>query len=228
MGFHDNQIFENFRKLNYRDLAIFLIPVIIFSIYLSVFYPGIATTDTFNQLHQIASNTFTNWHPFFHTFIEMLCLNVYPSTISICIFQIIVFSTMWTVICKYSRDDDAQTKDIFRLQVIFSIIICAIPINGIYSISLWKDILFSYCLMFLCFLIKVMIDRGGKVDIKFIVLLSIIMAFVSQLRGNGFYVILISIFIYSIYLFMKRNVKMCVLLPVLSITFILLIASLNI
>lgn len=228
MEFQDMEIIANFRKLNYRDLLIFLIPVIIFSVYLSVFYPGIATTDTFNQLHQIATGSFMNWHPFFHTFIEMLCLYVYPSTISICILQIIIFSTMWAVICKYNRDDDAQTGNAFKLQLIFTIIICLIPINAIYSITMWKDILFSYCVMFLCFLIKVMIDRQGKVDITFIVLLCIIMAFVAQLRGNGLYMILISMIIFSIYLFMKNNRKMAVVLPILTITFILLIASLNI
>ena len=86
------------KKLNYNDLKIFVIPVVIFSVYLAVFNQGIATIDSFNQLHQIASGHFTNWHPFFHTFIEMLCLKIYPSTLSIEIFQILVFSTMWTAI----------------------------------------------------------------------------------------------------------------------------------
>lgn len=166
------------RKLNYDDLKIFLIPIIIFSIYLAVFNPGTATIDTFNQFHQIASGHFTNWHPFFHTFIEMLCLKVYPSPVSICIMQILVFSTMWTVICKYNRDDGKSLK----YQLIATLIICIIPINAIYSITLWKDILFSYFMMFLCFLAKVMIDRQGKVDWRFIVLISLIMAFIAELR----------------------------------------------
>ena len=219
---------NNFKKLNCHDLIIFLIPLIIFSIYLSVFNPGIATLDSFDQLHQIASGQFTNWHPFFHTFIEMLCLKMYPSTISICVFQILVFSTMWTIICKYNRDDNIQTDNTFKLQVIFSAIICIIPINALYSIHLWKDILFSYFLMFLCFLVKVLIDKNGIVNYKFILLLSLIMAFIAQLRGNGLYVILIVMVIYSIYLFIKKNTKMSILLPILTITFILLISSLNI
>lgn len=216
------------RKLNYRDLLIFLIPVIIFSVYLAVFNPGIATYDTFNQLHQIASGQFTNWHPFFHTFITMLCLSVYPSTISVCILQILVFSTMWMVICKYHRDDELQITKPFRLQVIVTLIVCLIPINALYSITLWKDILFSYFLMFLCFLIKVMIDRNGAVDYRFIIFLSVVMAFVAQLRGNGMYVVGVSLIIYCAYLFIKKNRKMAVLLPVVTITFILLISSLNI
>ncbi|MBR2557813.1 MAG: hypothetical protein IKE95_05555 [Methanobrevibacter sp.] len=228
MEFRDARFIAEIKKLNYHDLLIFLIPVIIFSIYLLVFNPGIATYDSFNQLHQIASQHFTNWHPFFHTFINMLCLYVYPSTISICIFQILVFSTMWMIICKYNRDNSIKTDKTFNLQVAISIIICIIPINGLYSITLWKDVLFSYFLMFLCFLAKVMIDKKGNVGYKFIILLSVIMAFVAQLRGNGMYVVLVVLVVYSIYLFMKKNIKMGVLLPILTITCILLISSLNI
>lgn len=215
-------------KASYRDLIIFLIPTIIFLGYLLVFNPGIATYDSFNQLHQIASGQFANWHPFFHTFISMLCLKVYPSTISICVFQILVFSTMWTIICSYARDDGTEKNNPFRLQAVLTIIMCLIPINGLYSITLWKDILFSYFLMFLCFLAKIMIDRKGRVDYRFIIVLSVVMAFVSQLRGNGMYVILIAMIAYSIYLFMKSNRRMAALLVILTITFILLISSLNI
>jgi len=229
MEFQYNSLISKIRgKFNYYDLAIFLIPIIIFSIYLTVFNPGIATYDSFNQLHQIASNQFANWHPFFHTFINMLCLKVYPSTISICIFQILVFSTMWMIICKYNRDDEMQDNNPFVKQAIFTLIICLIPINGLYAVTLWKDILFSYFLMFLCFLVKVLIDKNGGVDYKFIIFFSAIMACISQLRGNGMYVILIVMIVYSIYLFMKNNRKMAVLLPILTITFILLISSLNI
>lgn len=228
MEFKDVGALTKINKLNYRDLAIFLIPIIVFSVYLAVFNPCIATYDTFNQLHQIASGSFTNWHPFFHTFINMICLGIYPSTTSVCILQILTFSVMWMVICKYHRDDEGDLRKGFKLQVVLTVIICIIPINALYSITLWKDILFSYFLMFLCFLAKVMIDRQGKVDIKFILLLSIIMAFVAELRGNGLYVIIIVLAVYAIYLFMKKNRKMSIALAILTVTFILLIASLNV
>ena len=228
MEFESKEIISQIRKFNSNDLKIFLIPIIIFSVYLAVFYPGIATIDSFNQLHQIASAHFTNWHPFFHTFIEMLCLKVYPSTISVCIFQILVFSAMWTVICKYNRDDSVLDNKTFKKQAIFSALICIIPINGLYSVTLWKDVLFSYFLMFLCFLAMVMINKKGQVDYRFIILFSLVMAFVAQLRGNGMYVVAISVVIYAVYLFLKKNRKMCLLLLILTVTFILLISSLNV
>lgn len=213
------------KKLNYNDLKIFVIPVVIFSVYLAVFNQGVATIDSFNQLHQIASGEFTNWHPFFHTFIEMMCLKIYPSTLSIEIFQILVFSTMWMVICKYNRDDNDST---LKWQLVFTLIISLIPINGLYSVTLWKDVLFSYFMMFLCFLAMVMIDKKGNVDYRFIILISVVMAFIAQLRGNGIYVIAVTLVIYSVYLLVKRNAKMAVLLVILTVTFILLISALDV
>ncbi|MBQ6512908.1 hypothetical protein [Methanobrevibacter sp.] len=213
---------------NYRDLIIFLIPFIVFSLYLYVFNPGVLTLDSFNQLHQIATNQFSNWHPFFHTFIEMICLKIYANPISVAVLQIWVFSSMWMIICKYHRDDNKKNNT-FILQVILTCIICLIPINAIYSITLWKDVLFSYFLMFLCFLIKVMLDRDGKVDLKFVVLMALVLAITSQLRMNGMYIILISLIVLTIYLLLKKNPqKIYIALPALTLVFILLIASLNV
>lgn len=215
-------------KPNYRDLIIFLIPFIIFLAYLYVYNPGVLTYDSFNQLHQIATGHFSNWHPFFHTFIEMLCLKIYASPISIAVLQILVFSTMWMVICKYHRDDDGKSKT-FTLQVIITLIISLIPINAIYAITLWKDVLFSYFIMFLCFLIKVMLDKKGKVDLKLVAVMAVVMAIVSQLRLNGIYLILLLLIILTVYLFLKKeSEKVCIALPALTIVFILLIASLNV
>lgn len=225
---YESEILQGIRKLNYRDLLIFAIPIIVFSVYLSVFNPGILTIESFNQLHQIASNHFLNNYPIFHTFIEMICLNISGSPMSIGILQILVFTSMWTAICKYLRDDSNDNSDVFVLQAIITLIICFIPINAIYSITLWKEVLFSYFLMFLCFLIKVMLDKKGKVNYEFIIVLAITMAFVSQLRSNGIYIVLVLLIILAIYLFKKdKSQKMYIALPALAIVVILLIASLN-
>ncbi len=223
-----SQIQLELEKLNKRDLIIFLIPFIIFSIYLAIYNPGILTIDSFNQLHQIATGQYTTWHPFFHTFIEMLCLKIYASPLSVGILQILVFSTMWMIICKYLRDD-SQKSDLYTIQVIFTAIISLIPINAIYAITLWKDVLFSYNILFLCFLIKVMTDRKGKVDYKFIIVMAIIMAFIAGLRHNGIYVVVVSLIAAIIYLYKKNPTeKMHLVLPALAVVFILLITSLNV
>ena len=53
------------KKVNYRDLMIFIVPILIFSLYLYIYNPGILTTQSFGQLHQIASGHFSNSVPFY-------------------------------------------------------------------------------------------------------------------------------------------------------------------
>lgn len=214
----------SFHNFNYKDLIIFLIPCLIFLYYLHVYAPGILTFDSFNQLHQIAGNTYNNWQPFFHTFIEMLCIKIYPSTMTICILQILTFSTVWMIICRYFRK---QMN--FKLQVILTLLICLIPINAVYSITLWKDILFSYAMLFLCFLLKVIIDKKWEISFPLALVLCGTLAFISQIRPNGIYIILILLIILSIYIYKKNKPqKMFIIIPVVTVILILLISSLSI
>lgn len=232
LNLQTSQITATLKKLNYKDLIIFLIPFAIFLYYLHVYDPGILSVDSYNQLHQIATGQFSNWHPFFHTFIEMICIKIYASPVSIGILQIIVFSSMWMIICKYFRDDDSEPhlkSKIFILQVVITLLISLIPINALYSITLWKDILFSYFLMFLCFLIKVMLDKQGQVSYRFIIIFSLLMAFISQIRPNGIYIVILLMIIFGIYLFRENTEeRLYAVMPALTIIFILLIASLNV
>ena len=169
---------SNLKKLSYKDLIIFLIPFAIFICYLYVFDPAIMRFDTYNQLNQIAKGEFFNWHPFFHTFIEMICVKIFPNPISISILQIVTFSTMWMIICNYFTQNDKPKN--FVLQLIVTIIIALIPINAILSITLLKDTLFSYFMLFSCFLIKVLLDKKCNVGYGFLLVLSLSMAFVAQ------------------------------------------------
>lgn len=222
-----NVIYDYVKKLNYRDLILFLIPFITFLYYLNVYNPGVLSFDSYYQLHQIATNQFDNWHPFFHTFIEMLCLKIFPSTISIGILQIFTFSSIWVIICKYNRDE-LKSKQ-FILQVLLTLFICFVPINAIYSITLWKDILFSYFLMFLCFLIEVVLDKKGNVSILFLIILSLTMAFVFHLRSNGIFVVLALLVFFAVYFFKNNKFKKYyITIPTLTIIFILLISSLSV
>ena len=125
------------KKLSYKDLIIFIIPIVVWGFYLYIFNPGILSYDSYNQLEQIQNHDFNNWHPFFHTFIEMICLKVYDSPISIGILQIIIFSCMWTLICRYYRKDAYINRIVLIIQLLLTIFISVIPINAIYSITLW-------------------------------------------------------------------------------------------
>lgn len=223
----DNKLVKNIKKLNYFDLLIFLIPLFVFLYFLYIYNPGLMSFDSLDQLHQIATNNFGNWHPFFHTFIEMICIRIYPNPISVCILQILIFSTFWMIICKYNRKDNEFNRQ-FILQIMFTLFISLIPINAFFSITLWKDVLFSYFLMFLCFLMKVIVDKNGDLDNEFIIILSLVMAFTWMIRANGFITIVLLLIVLGIYFIKKNKPKTFGLIVVATVIFILLFSSLNV
>ncbi len=219
---------NNFKKLNYRDLLIFLVPILIFGLYLFVYKPGILTAASYSQLHQIATGHFTNAYPMLHTLIEILCLRIRGSPSTIGILQILVFGAMWMIICKYHRDDDASSSDAFVFQFIVTLIICLIPINAVYSITLSSNILFSYALMFLAFLIKVLIDRDGQINERRALLIALTLAAISGLNTFGVYIALISLVLIVGYLFKKGNDQTSLIkFSVIAVAFILLFSSLG-
>ena len=217
------------RNINYRDLMIFIVPILIFALYLFIYNPGILTSESFLQIHQIASGEFTNRFPFLHTFIEMLLLNIFGTPLSMAVLQIFVFSAIWTVICKYHRDDASESSDKFVLQFIVTLIICLIPINAVYSITLWPEILFAYSMLFLSFLIKVLVDRDGEMSLKFAIILALTIAVTSQLSRIGIYIGIISLVVILVYLYMKNkeNDRLFLIFPALTVVLILLIGSLS-
>lgn len=219
----------NSKRVNHRDLMIFIMPVLIFSLYLYIYNPGILTYESFSQIHQIATGEFTNSFPFLHTLIEMILLKTFGTPLSIAVLQIFVFSAIWTVICKYHRDDSNKNSNTFLLQFIVTLIISLIPINAVYSITLWKEILFSYSLLLLTFLIKVLIDRSGELDLKFAIILALAIAVTSQLSTIGIYIGIITLIAILGYIFIKnkKRDKSFIILPILTIAFILLIGSLS-
>ena len=214
------------KKIKKEDVIIFLVSCAILLFFLYVFAPGILTYDSYNQLNQIRTGTFTNWHPFFHTFIELWLLKIWNNPMMIAIFQILVFAILWTIICKYNRKDKSTKNFIF--QLLLTIIICINPLNFLYSITLWKDILFSYTLLLVCFLIELIIDNKVKWTTSFAFIISLSFAFLAKLRANGFFVTIILLIIFTIY-FYKKNKKsyMFIKVPAITIGAILLISSLD-
>ena len=178
----------------------FLLCFSILVVFLYIFSPGILSYDSYNQLEQIKTHNFSNWHPFLHTFIEMVLLKIWNDTSVIGLFQITIFSLIWTAICHYNRNEGLKN---YLLQLLVILIICFNPINFLYAITLWKDILYSYSILFVCFLLQILVDKKYKVNKKYIVLLGLSLAFMSKIRYNGLYITIVLLAVLMILLFRK-------------------------
>ncbi|MBQ2652595.1 MAG: hypothetical protein IJF83_03490 [Methanobrevibacter sp.] len=207
-------------RFNYRDLIIFILPVLLFSLYLFTYNPGILTADSFSLLHQIKTGHLSNAYPIFYTFLVMVFLK---NPLFVGIFQILTFSVMWTAICKYHRK--GENTNVFFIQFILTLIISLIPINAVYSVALSSYALFSYFIMFLAFLIKIMVDRDGQIGMKLTVLMAVTMAFISGLAPYGAIISLISLVFIAAYILIKRQDPKRVV--ALTVAGVIVIASLT-
>ena len=100
-------------------------------------------------------------------------------------FQILVFAIIWTWGCKQLRKENNTLKNkVF--QYIVTLIICILPLNFMYSITLWKDILYSYAFLAILICIFNFIRNDFKLTIKDIILLTLSLVCVTRFRHNGF------------------------------------------
>lgn len=207
------------------SIIFFLIPFCCCLFYLYIYNPGILSYDSYNQINQIHTMTFNNWHPFFHTFIELICFKIWDNPMSVCIFQIVIISIIWTEICSYFYK---KNEKIIYFIIPFSIILfLVIPLNAIYSITLWKDILFSYCLLYLTFLTYVII-REENINKYILIKIAMITSFIWKLRPNGKFSMLIFTIVFLVYLLKKKvNFKLIRYYFATLLIFLIFISSLN-
>ncbi len=100
-------------------------------------------------------------------------------------FQIIVFAIIWTWGCRQLRKENNTLKNKV-LQYIVTLIIVILPLNFMYSITLWKDILYSYSFLAILICVYNFIRSDFKLTVKDIILLTLALVCVTRFRHNGF------------------------------------------
>ncbi|KGX91469.1 DUF6020 family protein [Pontibacillus marinus] len=185
-------------SLKFSFLIYFMIPVIGWALYLIAFYPGTMTPDSLAQWGQAHSYEWNNWHPIVHTWLLTALLQLWDSPAIISSFQILIMALIWA----YSMKSIEKKGVSFLALALFSIVAAAWPVLGIFSITLWKDILYSFVLFLFCVLIFNMVfTRGLWLDKKRnLILLLITSLAVVFFRHNGFPVFLVTgVFLFIVF-----------------------------
>lgn len=170
-------------RIDKTDIIIFLIIIVTFSIALLSFFPGLVTSDVVDQIEQAKANLYRDAHPIFHSFVIGNLAKLGGIWVPE-IFQILIFALIWTYGCKKIREYNNTNKNKF-LQILLTIFICIIPLNFIYSIVLWKDILYSYSILAILILVYIGIKEKFKYTTFEMINISIFSAAIMKLRHNG-------------------------------------------
>lgn len=193
--FFDNKKIRNKGNLIWR-LSMVIILLGWFPYFLSL-YPGTLSPDTISQFSQFIPelNIYSDHHPVLHTLFMSFFYNVgykifdsaNAGVATISIAQMVIMASIFSYLIKYLYKKGVNNL----LLVIFVIYYALSPIWGYYSVTMWKDCLFSaFILLFLIELTK-MIDSGGISNscgyLKFIFSALLLIFF----RNNAFYIFIL-------------------------------------
>ena len=170
-------------KIEKADIAIFLILFIILVGALLSFFPGILTSDNVDQISQAENNNYFNAHPILHTFFIGTLTQLGGIWIPALI-QIIIFALSWTYVCKLLRKINNSKKNAI-LQIIVTCIIAIMPLNLMYSITIWKDIIYSYSFLILLGLLYFGIKKEYRYTTSQIIIYSLACVTIMKFRHNG-------------------------------------------
>lgn len=161
--------------------------------YLFAFYPGVMTNDSFQTWEQIHTFKFNDWHPVVFSWTVLLTTLIKHSPASFSLFQNLILALI--IAYSFWQLQKLGVRKIIIMGMCFIIIL--IPPYGIYMIAMWKDILYSGCLLlFTVHLFLIMYSNGvwlnRKANKVFFFLSSFGVAFY---RHNGYMVFLLTMIV---------------------------------
>ena len=191
-------------------------PFAIFFMYFLAFYPAVCGIDGIYQWNQVYSPTpYNDWHPVTHTLVIKMTTLFWHSPAAFALFQMTVLSVVLGYFSYVFEKYGVHRK------LIWLIVICAslLPINGIYAVTMWKDILYSIMVcLFTVFSFQIIHTNGkwlktlAHSSVFFITACAVVL-----FRHNGIYV-LVAWFLLMLFRYRKKMTRVYVLgLAVISL-----------
>lgn len=202
---------EDIKKYNVKSFILVWLSIFILWLpYFIKYYPGVMTTDSIFQTGQAIAYGLNSHHPMFHTLVIKLCLTVgekihdYNLGVAIySIIQMLIMSGIFSYTIYYMKK-----RNVSRTIAIISFLFFSFyPVFPMYSITMWKDVLFGgMVLLYIINIIELIHDTekyfsSWKNIVKFVIITLLLMLF----RNNGVYAIILSVPIMII--IFRRNYK---------------------
>lgn len=168
--------------------------------YFLKYYPGLLTADSCAQIAQaLGIAQLTNHHPIFHTGIISMFINtgklflgdMNKSVALYIIFQMIAMATAFSIVLKYISKKNAP----LIVRIVILLYYMFYPINALFSITMWKDILFAGIIPIYVILTIELINNPKNFleKRKFIFYYVIVSILVMFLRNNGLYIVILNL-----------------------------------
>ncbi|MCA1320495.1 DUF6020 family protein [Bacillus tianshenii] len=170
--------------------------ILIFScglVYLIAFYPAGMSPDSLASWRQAHTFEFNDWHPIFFTWTIMVLVQIWDSPAIMTLFQNLVLSSF----LAYSFYQLQKLGIRPVLLFLMCLIIMVIPTFGVYTIIIWKDVLFSATiLIFTVHLFLIVHSNGEWLKYRLNFILFFLSSFgVVFYRHNGFPIFIVTMIV---------------------------------
>ena len=187
-------------------------------------YPGNLSPDSISQIRQIITNEYSNHHPFWHTMLIKIFIDVgtylfhdiNAAVALYSVFQVLLMAFIFAfmIMTLYEARIPNKVLAVISLFVVFS------PYHIIYSVTMWKDIVFGGAVAaFLTFLFRIINDIGNK-NCNFFGMFIFGLGFCLW-RSNGFFAFSVTFIIFSFTLFRNHNKVIICMATVMFFSYIL-------
>ncbi|WP_145139439.1 DUF6020 family protein [Paenibacillus sp. Y412MC10] len=193
------------KELNKLKIILYGLPFLVISIvYELSFYPGIMTQDSFNQWYQATTGKFYNGVPIFHTLIVWMATKFWLSPAAVVLVHILFFSFVLGFALYQFEKIGVKKKYIYLVAAWFTFN----PVNGILSVTLWKDIPYAFSELLLTILLIIVYKTNycWLYSKKNQLFLTVALILVGLLRHNGIAAVIGTILALFIF-YRKENLK---------------------
>ncbi len=188
------------------------------------FYPGVLTSDSINQMEQIMSHSYSNHHPYYHTQIIHLWIGIglrLFGDINKAVALYSLFSIcMLALCCVYVTETVYRITGSRKAAIALWIWYLVMPFHIMYSITMWKDVLFGVAVTcFVTAVCRTLKNIGGRRANAAVAILTALG--ICLLRNNGWMVFLLSAMVFTV-LFRAEHKRMIVaFVVVLCVAYVL-------
>lgn len=177
----------------HTGLCGFLLCMLCWMFYFLYQYPGIMTPDSINQLEQVLHVIpYSNHHPWVHTLLISVFYHLGYLLTSNMVAAMSFYTFFQMCVLAFSVSFFLNTLRRFRVKpvvcLILSLFYALVPYNGVFSVTVWKDIPFAAgVLVFVCCLLRLTFFTRGT-DLVLFVLSGLS---ICLMRSNGWYAFLL-------------------------------------
>lgn len=192
---------ENNKQKKWSNKKVFLISFAVIIIcwlpYFLTYYPGLTTGDSMNQIFQsIGLENLSSHHPVIHTGVISLFIHIgnYFGSLNLGIalytmFQMIIMALIFSYSIYYMNKKQLPKWTLVISALFYSIY----PINPLFSLMMWKDIIFAGLMLLFVVNTYDIMQVDDKISIKKMIIYVINIILLILFRNNGLYVIILMI-----------------------------------